>query len=142
MKPSKGFLVTLFLVLALGVIVLLPPLNQHRPDERMPVWRIEIRNIASALTTYQAIFDSYPTGDSVLISKALRGDNPKKIMLLEARNNGISIKGELLDPWGTPYKIGIVGKTNFVIRSAGPNKKFDEKDDIIFNSVSNDFVKP
>ena len=142
MKPSKGFLATLLLILALGIIVLLPPLNQHRPDERMPVFRIEIRSIASALKTNQAVFRSYPTGDAVLISKALRGDNPRKMVLLEARSNGISIKGELLDLWGTPYEIGIVGQTNLVIRSAGPNKKFGDADDIIFNSVSNNFVKP
>ena len=41
-----------------------------------------------------------------------------------------------------PYQIQIVAQTNFVIRSAGPNKKFGDADDIVFNSVSNDFVKP
>ena len=32
--------------------------------------------------------------------------------------------------------------TNFIIRSAGPNKIFGDDDDIIFNSLPNDFVKP
>jgi len=50
--------------------------------------------------------------------------------------------GEILDIWKTPFRIKIIPPTNFVVRSAGPDKKFGDPDDIIFNSVSNDFVKP
>jgi hypothetical protein len=50
--------------------------------------------------------------------------------------------GAVIDIWGTPYRMSLAPKTNFIIHSAGPNCKFSDKDDIIFNSVSNDFVKP
>jgi len=50
--------------------------------------------------------------------------------------------GAVIDIWQTPYKIELVQRTNFIIHSAGPNRKFGDKDDIIFNSISNDFVKP
>jgi hypothetical protein len=50
--------------------------------------------------------------------------------------------GAMVDIWQTPYKIELVGQTNFVMQSAGKDKIFDTKDDIIFNSLSNDFVKP
>ena len=50
--------------------------------------------------------------------------------------------GEVIDIWQTPYRIELVGRTNFVISSAGKNRRFGDADDIIFNSVSNDFVKP
>jgi len=50
--------------------------------------------------------------------------------------------GELIDTWQTPFQIKFAGQTNFIIRSAGPNKIFSDADDIIFNSISNDFVKP
>ena len=50
--------------------------------------------------------------------------------------------GEMIDIWQTPYRIELVGRTNFVISSAGKNRKFGDKDDIVFNSASNDFVKP
>ena len=50
--------------------------------------------------------------------------------------------GETVDIWDTPYQIELVGRTNFIIRSAGKNCRFGDKDDIIFKSVSNDFVKP
>jgi len=50
--------------------------------------------------------------------------------------------GELIDIWQTPYRIELEGPTNFVIHSAGKNQKFGDADDIVFNSASNDFVKP
>ena len=50
--------------------------------------------------------------------------------------------GEIIDIWQTPFQIKFLGQTNFIINSAGPNKIFGDADDIIFNSVSNDFVKP
>ncbi|HTA94591.1 MAG TPA: hypothetical protein VK769_00555 [Verrucomicrobiae bacterium] len=51
-------------------------------------------------------------------------------------------QGQVLDCWETPYQIKSIARTNFVVSSAGPNKIFGDADDIIFNSVSNDFVKP
>jgi hypothetical protein len=50
--------------------------------------------------------------------------------------------GETIDSWQTPFQIKFSEQTNFIICSAGPNKIFGDADDIIFNSVSNDFVKP
>jgi hypothetical protein len=51
-------------------------------------------------------------------------------------------QGEIVDYWKKPFQIEIATQTNFIIRSAGPNQKFGDADDIVFNSVSNDFVKP
>jgi hypothetical protein len=53
-----------------------------------------------------------------------------------------NISGELIDVWQTPYRIELIAPTNFIIRSAGKDKIFGDADDIIFNSASNDFVKP
>jgi hypothetical protein len=50
--------------------------------------------------------------------------------------------GEVIDIWQMPFQITFVEKTNFIVRSAGPNQKFGDADDIIFNSVSNGFVNP
>lgn len=50
--------------------------------------------------------------------------------------------GKLIDIWQMPFQITFVEQTNFIVRSAGPNRQFGDADDIIFNSVSNDFVKP
>lgn len=56
--------------------------------------------------------------------------------------NRTNTSGEVIDIWQTPFQIKLVELTNFVVRSAGPNKIFGDADDIIFNSVSNDFVNP
>jgi len=50
--------------------------------------------------------------------------------------------GEVIDIWDTAYRIELMGRTNFIIRSAGPDRQFGNADDIVFNSASNDFVKP
>ena len=50
--------------------------------------------------------------------------------------------GEIMDYWKTPFRIEFAGQTNFIIRSAGPNRKFGDKDDIVFNGVTNDSVSP
>jgi hypothetical protein len=50
--------------------------------------------------------------------------------------------GELIDFWQTPFQIKFAEQTNFIIRSAGPNRIFGDADDIIFNSASNDIVMP
>lgn len=48
----------------------------------------------------------------------------------------------MVDAWGTLYAINFLSTNSFVVSSAGKDKKFGDADDIIFNSVSNDFVKP
>jgi hypothetical protein len=53
-----------------------------------------------------------------------------------------NVNGELQDFWCNPYRIEIVVQTNYVIRSAGKNHTFGDKDDIIFDSVKHGFVKP
>ena len=56
--------------------------------------------------------------------------------------NQTNVQGQILDLWEIPYRITVIAPTNLIIQSAGPDKIFGTKDDIIFNSASNDFVKP
>lgn len=86
-------------------------------------------------------FGDYPVGKNSDIVNALAGNNPKKIVFLNFRRSAEN-PNEMVDPWETPYKIEFFQQTNFVIRSAGRNKFFGDTDDIVFNSVSNNFVKP
>jgi len=50
--------------------------------------------------------------------------------------------GALIDIWQMPFQISLVEQTNFIVRSAGPDRQLGTADDIVFNSASNDFVKP
>ena len=86
---------------------------------------VETAQIRKALDTYVATIGGFPTGDSSAIFRALSGDNPRKIAFLQCRAESGSPDGGMLDPWGTPYKIYFSGKEP-LIRSAGPNKQFDD----------------
>ena len=63
------------------------------------------------------------------------------MVLIEPAEKHIGRSGEFLDPWGTPYQIEFTGQTNYCIRSASINLKFGDKDDIVYDSSRQDFIK-
>jgi hypothetical protein len=89
--------------------------------------RVTLLTLKDEFGSYKYKFGSYPTGDYDQILKKLFEDSPQYFRV---------------DPWGTPYAVSFSSTNSFIISSAGPDKKFGDKDDIIFNSISNDFVKP
>jgi hypothetical protein len=109
---------------------------------KVPRTHLDERQLGAGIEEYKSIFGNYPTGENASVIRALVGDNPKKLRLFNLGINSTNKNGELLDPWKTPYKIVFDGTNCFTIFSAGINRTFGDKDDIIFNSVSNDFVKP
>ena len=56
--------------------------------------------------------------------------------------NRTNAASQVVDIWQTPFKFELIGQTNLIISSAGPNQKFGDKDDIVFISGSNSFVNP
>jgi len=98
--------------------------------------------IKIALDGYQNKYTNYPTGSQAQIVKSLGGENLLRYEFLDTRVLLFNTNGECLDPWGTRLKIDFSQTNAFVISSAGKDKVFGDADDIIFNSVSNDFVKP
>jgi type II secretion system protein G len=69
--------------------------------------RNDANQIASAIKAYRLEFGRLPAAGSEIA--AITGDNPKKIIFLEAKQakggkNGIS-GSTMLDPWGQPYNI-------------------------------------
>jgi len=87
-------------------------------------------------------YSNYPTGTPAQIIQTLGGNNPQRYVFLNINVLKFDSQNECLDPWGTPFKINFPTTNCFIIASAGPDKIWDTKDDITFNSVSNDFVKP
>jgi len=86
---------------------------------------LETAQIRMALDMYEATFGGLPVGDSSAVFRTLCGDNSRKIVFLQCRAESVSSDGSMLDPWGTSYKIYFSGKEP-LIRSAGPNKQFDD----------------
>jgi hypothetical protein len=103
--------------------------------------RSDMVMIGEAIKAYELAYQTDLTSDAVEIFRKLRGENPDKKPFLHWETN-VNSRGEMLDAWGTEYALTLQDRTNIVIRSAGPDKKFGDTDDIVFNSVSNNFVKP
>lgn len=88
----------------------------------------EISWIKSALWLYEADYDKMPSGNERTVWRTLLGENPRKTVCFTFQENRISKDGDLLDPWGTPYHLEFSdGKPH--VRSAGPNKRFDDPRD-------------
>lgn len=97
----------------------------------------EIKSIAEALKRAPASQGSSASRDGNLVLQSLGG------AAAPFNSFDTNRQGELLDAWKTPYKIKSTPASNcIIISSAGRDRIWGTKDDIVFNSVSNDFVDP
>jgi len=141
MKLERVVFYGLATFVAVLLLAMLVPVYSGGGERKDVLCRLELSALKTAISSYRLKYSNYPTGENSNIVKVLSGDNPQKIVFLNFTSK-IESPNEMLDPWKTPYQIRFFQQTNFVIRSAGKDKIFDDADDIIFNSVSNDFVKP
>ena len=101
----------------------------------MPLVKLEMQSLLNALQLYQAEFNKYPSGSPSEIAQALLGNNPKKHVFLggflgRSTNNA----GQFVDPWGTPYEITVESTNHIVLRCAGKNRAFGDKDDVTMDT--------
>ena len=134
-----------FLWILLGFILLALILPQFLPEPSVRkkaiivFTHIETKRIADVLAQRAAEVNGLTNIDNNIVAQGVLGTNYLHLNYEGARTN---FQGEIIDWWKTPYQIEILARMNFVVRSAGPNKIFGDGDDIIFDSASNDFVKP
>jgi hypothetical protein len=100
---------------------------------------VEERSMAELLKKEALKFGGPTNIPNEFILNPFHADNERPRISFEDRTNA---SGKAVDIWQMPFQIKLVGQTNFIIWSAGPDQKFGDSDDIIFNSVSNDFVNP
>ena len=118
----------------IGVVycgLLIPVGHYCGPDAKNTICIIDRTQLITATEQYQAKYGSYPSGGRREFIRSLLGDNPDKTVFVEFNRRKFSPAGEFLDPWGTPYEIQITPDTNVVVRSAGKNKRFGDKDDTV-----------
>ena len=96
----------------------------------------DVESLFDGLQKYKDFVGTYPTGGNADIAKALQGQNPRKVTVLVGRKLEVNGKGEYVDPWGTPLRI-YFSDTSVLIRSAGPNRRFDESTAMEFD----DFIR-
>ena len=90
---------------------------------------LEMGGLYGAIEDYHRRFGVYPQGDNVAISKQLLGDNPMHRQFF-LPPSPLGPQGELMDQWGTPFRITITQDEKITIQSAGPNRIFDDSDDL------------
>jgi type II secretory pathway pseudopilin PulG len=96
----------------------------------------DVESLFDGLQKYKDFVGAYPIGSNADIAKALQGQNARKVTVLVGRKLEVNGKGEYIDPWGTPLRI-YFSDTSVLIRSAGPNRRFDENTTMEFD----DFIR-
>jgi hypothetical protein len=85
----------------------------------------DIENLFIGLQKYKERLGQYPIGSNAEVAKALNGQNPKGVMVIVGKKSDLNEKGEFVDQYGTPLRI-YFGDNAVLIRSAGPNRRFDD----------------
>lgn len=93
---------------------------------------IVLDNMRHAIRDYGAMFGGNPVGVNSEITSQLSGQNPKQANFIRPdAGMRINEKGELVDPWGTPYFFHQLSGHETEIRSAGPDKIMWTADDLV-----------
>lgn len=109
----------------LFALLLLPGLIRP-PAESAIADKARVKELAHAVGTalqeFHEDFGHYPEGMSGQILHALRGGNEKGSIFFDCPREALNDHGELLDPWGTPFRITYDPALKTPrIHSAGPN---------------------
>ncbi len=117
---QKAFsLIEILIVLAIiGILLTIAIPNLFKAEEatRKRATEIEMRGIIASIYNYRLANYSLP--------KSLR----------DLVNEGYIKSSALTDEWGTEYKFELKGN-KVIITSAGPDKKFNTKDDIVIEET-------
>jgi hypothetical protein len=125
----KRIVVLIAIVLgAAGVLWVAKAWTPRRIDRNILKFQTDADNLILGLQQYREFVGNYPTGNNITIAKALLGRTEKKVLILAVRNKSdINDKGEILDPWGTPFRF-YFSDNEVMIRSAGPNKVWEDSE--------------
>ncbi|WP_265593957.1 hypothetical protein [Haloferula sp. BvORR071] len=90
-----------------------------------------IDNLGFTLRDYGTALKGNPVGTNAEITAALLGDNAKQVKLEIPAGSTLNDKGELCDPWGTPWFFHQLSAYKTEIHSAGPDRKMYTEDDFV-----------
>ena len=96
----------------------------------------DVESLFDGLQKYKEYAGAYPIGSNADIAKALQDQNSKKVTVLVGRKLELNGKGEYVDPWNNALRI-YFSDTSVLIRSSGPNGRFDESTAMEFD----DFIR-
>jgi len=125
-KVKKVALILVILVLIAGGVWSLMAFQKWQSKQNERALGAEVDQLFEAFHKYKQIVGRYPQGSNSEIAKSIReGNNEKHLMIMAVKDAQLNAKGEIVDPWGTPLKI-YFAQNEVLIRSAGPNKQFED----------------
>ncbi|HXF10551.1 MAG TPA: hypothetical protein VN625_07170 [Desulfuromonadaceae bacterium] len=108
-----------------------PPATATAENQNLPAATV-MENMRSVIRLYGSQFGGNPVGNNTEITAALTGNNPKQVNFIQPDSGlRLSDKGELVDPWGTPFFFHQLSGTVMEIHSAGPDRKMWTADDVV-----------
>ena len=125
MHMKRLLTIALVVIGVFGVLWVAKGWTLKRADEKIAKFNADCDNLILGIQQYKEFVGSYPTGNNSQITKALLGQTEKKVLILAVRRSDMNDKGEIVDPWGTPLQF-YFSNTEVLIRSAGPNKAFED----------------
>jgi hypothetical protein len=95
----------------------------------------DLRLVAGIVETFRSNFlqTGNPTGTNAEITAALTGQNRLRLALIPSDHPAINREGALCDRWGTPFFFHAESATRMDIRSAGPDRKMWNEDDVMIS---------
>ncbi len=108
-----------------GVLWVAKGWTLKRADAKVAKFNSDCDNLILGIQQYKEFVGTYPTGANATIAKALLGQTEKKVLILAVRRSDLNDKGEIVDPWGTPFQF-YFSHNEVLIRSAGPNKVWED----------------
>jgi len=90
----------------------------------------DLEMMRTLIRDYRAVFGENPVGTNAEITHTLTGTNPRHVPFLSGGSPNVNSNGELVDRWGTPYFFHQVSGHDMEIRSAGPDRRMWNADDV------------
>lgn len=112
--------------LMVGIIWADRALNTLQVNAKTNQFKADVQTLFIALQKYKQQAGSFPTGSNLDIARALDGHNSNHVIVVMGNKASVNEKGEFVDPWGTPLRIYFSEGSSILIRSAGPNRRFDD----------------
>jgi hypothetical protein len=117
--------VLLIAILAVAVAFTLTR-TREEVDPLIAVFHEDADRLIEGLQRFKEFVKAYPSGEPADIARALSGESEKeRILVLATSRNKKNSRGEIVDPWGTPVQF-YFAENGVVVRSAGPNKVFED----------------
>jgi Tfp pilus assembly protein PilE len=132
-KWELSFVEWLIVVAIVAVLTaVLQPIHHGEPiGSRIKLTRIDMTNLAGALNQHRLTKGAYPPGDFAAMIELLIGSHVYQTNSLEKNFRSFNEERQPVDLWLTPYRIETNSTNGLSIRSAGPNRRFGDADDLV-----------